>query len=345
MEKLFFKITRWLMLVGASIAFLVLIFGTVYALKLYATSKDTYVKKELYQPKDPSVSFETFKKMHESKIDQAKKEKAKIASYVSKVIGNGSEGHGYPLGSMPGKLIRGKDAEAVAHFIANRLKGSKPAPFAACTACHGEDGEGLGGQAPSLLTLPIYNGLVGLKKADRQNTASLGATVPQQRYDNPLKTYSAKLANLINRYALIVGQQGATINGIYRDIKQLSNTYDDSTFALLQAQMEENLQRLLHYGKSLEKEKKNLDDAIDWKAFINWVVESFNQQRKAEREKHETSWEAYQASKQRKLSQAQAAEFKLLQVGAVLGGALIIFILLTMILVLFQIEINTRPKA
>jgi cytochrome c oxidase cbb3-type subunit 3 len=65
-------------------------------------------------------------------------------------INNGSKGLNYPMGEMPPGMASGKDAEEIAEWIAGGMKGEKPASFAACASCHGEDGKGLGGQSPNL---------------------------------------------------------------------------------------------------------------------------------------------------------------------------------------------------
>jgi len=66
------------------------------------------------------------------------------------VIKNGSHNFKYPLGAMPAGLAQGKDAEAVAEYVANGLKGKAPAAWATCAGCHGQDGKGNGGTAPNL---------------------------------------------------------------------------------------------------------------------------------------------------------------------------------------------------
>ncbi len=66
------------------------------------------------------------------------------------VIKNGSHYFKYPLGAMPAGLAQGKDAEAVAEYVANGMKGQAPAAWATCAGCHGQDGTGNGGQAPNL---------------------------------------------------------------------------------------------------------------------------------------------------------------------------------------------------
>ncbi len=66
------------------------------------------------------------------------------------VIQNGSHYFKFPLGAMPAGLAQGKDAEAVAAYVAGGLKGTAPAAWATCAGCHGQDGKGNGGQAPDL---------------------------------------------------------------------------------------------------------------------------------------------------------------------------------------------------
>jgi len=66
------------------------------------------------------------------------------------VIKNGSNQLGYQMGAMPPMMAQGKDAEDIATYIANGMKGEQPAAFAACASCHGPDGTGMNGMAPNL---------------------------------------------------------------------------------------------------------------------------------------------------------------------------------------------------
>ncbi len=66
-------------------------------------------------------------------------------------IKNGSHNFKYPLGAMPAGMAQGKDAEAVAEYVSNGLKGKAPASWATCAGCHGQDGKGNGGTAPNLV--------------------------------------------------------------------------------------------------------------------------------------------------------------------------------------------------
>jgi cytochrome c oxidase cbb3-type subunit 3 len=69
---------------------------------------------------------------------------------VLAVIANGSNQLKFPMGAMPPMMATGADAEAIATFVAGGMKGTVPASFAACTACHGADGKGNGGTAPNI---------------------------------------------------------------------------------------------------------------------------------------------------------------------------------------------------
>ncbi len=71
---------------------------------------------------------------------------------VLDVIENGQDQLGYPMGAMPAGLVTGADAEEIAAYVAGGMKGEKPASFAACSSCHGEDGKGMNGMSPSLVS-------------------------------------------------------------------------------------------------------------------------------------------------------------------------------------------------
>lgn len=65
-------------------------------------------------------------------------------------IENGSDYLKYPMGMMPPGMASGKDAEVIAEYIANGMKGTQPAAYATCGGCHGADGKGNGGMTPNL---------------------------------------------------------------------------------------------------------------------------------------------------------------------------------------------------
>jgi cytochrome c oxidase cbb3-type subunit III len=70
---------------------------------------------------------------------------------VLNVINNGSNNFKskYP-GGMPPGMASGADAEELATFVAGGMKGAKPASWAACSSCHGENGEGMPFVAPNI---------------------------------------------------------------------------------------------------------------------------------------------------------------------------------------------------
>jgi len=65
-------------------------------------------------------------------------------------IEHGSNQLGYPMGAMPPGMASGKDAEEIAAWIADGMKGEQPAAFATCAGCHGADGKGNNGMSPNL---------------------------------------------------------------------------------------------------------------------------------------------------------------------------------------------------
>lgn len=81
--------------------------------------------------------------------------------YVVEVIAQGAKGSGYPLGEMPAGLLDPESAKAVAAYMMQEIsaygKTNNPelvatgeALWATCSACHGQDGKGMMGQAPNL---------------------------------------------------------------------------------------------------------------------------------------------------------------------------------------------------
>lgn len=70
---------------------------------------------------------------------------------VLHVINNGANNFksAYP-GGMPAGMASGADAEEIAAYVAGGLKGTAPAAWAACSSCHGENGEGMDYVAPNI---------------------------------------------------------------------------------------------------------------------------------------------------------------------------------------------------
>jgi cytochrome c oxidase subunit 2 len=71
---------------------------------------------------------------------------------VLDAINNGQDKLGYAMGAMPAGLVKGTDAIEVANYVAGGMKGKQPASFATCAGCHGTDGKGQFGTAPSLVS-------------------------------------------------------------------------------------------------------------------------------------------------------------------------------------------------
>lgn len=80
---------------------------------------------------------------------------------IYNAIINGSKGLEYPMGEMPAGMADEEGAKAIAAYIAKEISGIKKTKnenlvasgkelFAACAACHGEDGKGMEGMSPDL---------------------------------------------------------------------------------------------------------------------------------------------------------------------------------------------------
>jgi len=74
---------------------------------------------------------------------------------VLDVIENGQNKLGYAMGEMPAGMATGADAEEIAVYVAGGMTGEQPASFASCSGCHGEDGKGQYGTAPSLVSYDV----------------------------------------------------------------------------------------------------------------------------------------------------------------------------------------------
>jgi len=55
----------------------------------------------------------------------------------------------YP-GGMPAGLASGDDVDTLAKYVAGGMQGEKPAAWATCASCHGENGEGMAYVAPKI---------------------------------------------------------------------------------------------------------------------------------------------------------------------------------------------------
>ena len=71
---------------------------------------------------------------------------------VLDAINNGSNQLGYAMGAMPAGMAQGEQAEEIAAYVASGMRGPQPASFAACSSCHGVDGQGNNGMSPNLVS-------------------------------------------------------------------------------------------------------------------------------------------------------------------------------------------------
>jgi len=69
---------------------------------------------------------------------------------ILNIISKGSNKLGYPMGSMPPMMATGQDAIDIAEYVYDGMEGTRPAAFAVCASCHGEDGKGNGGMSPNI---------------------------------------------------------------------------------------------------------------------------------------------------------------------------------------------------
>jgi cytochrome c oxidase subunit 2 len=97
---------------------------------------------------------------------------------VLDVIKNGQSKLGYAMGAMPADTVKGAEAQEVAAYVAAGLKGAQPASFATCAGCHGADGTGQGGMAPSLVA---YDATL-LRNVLKNGKKGMIGTMPQFSY-------------------------------------------------------------------------------------------------------------------------------------------------------------------
>ncbi|MBD3789163.1 MAG: hypothetical protein IE885_02135 [Campylobacterales bacterium] len=333
----------------AILAFFTMTGGGIYAVKLYFDSQDTKVQEVRYEQKIPEVDFNAIQKHLESEAMEEKKkqqEVEKVRIYIKNIILNGSSGHGYPMGEMPPMKAQSADAEAIAEYIADGMQGGQPAAFALCSSCHGADGQGNNGMSPSLLELPVYHHL-------REKVSNTVLTpkqeepvqLPKQEKSDFEKAIDT-LAATINIYASTVGQDGVSKEILQNFITgEISNYTIEQRSAYL-AQLIDLTQKLIAYGKTFEQNKKaslqNDITAISWIKVIELFSSQFYQMLQEESQKAKDARDRYNKLLSEKQYKAVEAQMELLVVLESIGGALVAFILLTMMLVLIRIEKNTR---
>jgi CHASE3 domain sensor protein/mono/diheme cytochrome c family protein len=347
MEKFFFSVVRWLMFILAIVAFLLMVGGSIYAVKLYIQSKDTLVQEVQYEQQMPQIDFDNLQKDLEREALQKKQEVVKIRSYVINVINNGSNNHGYSMGNMPGKTISGEDIPTVADYVAKGLVAEQPQAFSACTSCHGFDGKGNYGASPNLADLPIFH--------NQREVVSNNAPAPKQEIVDTSTQKEEKsdfekmldsITSNINIYAGTVGQDGVAREFLQTLIEGEIAPYGQEQQSSYLSQLITMTQKLVEYGKNYEEAKKTSEktelEAIKWRSVIERFTVQFHQTILEESNKIKQAEQEYARQLAYKESSAIEAQLKLITVLGVVGAALLSFILLTMMLVLIKIEKNTR---
>jgi len=122
-----------------------------------------------------------------------------FTSYRSKeevlnIIKNGQNALAAFPGGMPAGMASGADAEAIAAYVAGRFKGEKPAAFAACASCHGENGEGIDMVGPRINGYDIHNTLAKGKKGKIGRMPAFGSLITPVQ-EKALDVYVHSLAN------------------------------------------------------------------------------------------------------------------------------------------------------
>ena len=79
---------------------------------------------------------------------------------IINVINNGSHKYDCPMGEMPSKIVKEKEAKKIATYLMNGMQGTKPKSFNACASCHGDDARGMNGMSPDI----SHFGKVPIKK-------------------------------------------------------------------------------------------------------------------------------------------------------------------------------------
>ncbi len=342
LEKLFFAIVRILFFVLALLAIVTLIGAGIYLSKLYYDSFPKQTKEEIYIPNDPNVTFDGFKTKANDLLRREKAHREHIRQYVLNVVKNGSKGHGYEIKSMPGGLIGNNDADSVAVYIANGMSdNNQPKAYGACVACHGNGEEN--SRAPSLKELPIYNGIRGLIDNGQAKSEVYTNYPKEQRseYDR----YIDRVLLLINKYASKTIQKGAKRSYIVKYVQNQTNKYNSKYQELFKVQLENGLMKL----DSFSTDQNNFITAsmvsikpISWKLYLEWFANNFAEQVAQETAKRSNIERENELRKQEAKDKALEARAKLTLVLTVAGGALVVFILATMLLVLIRIEFNTR---
>jgi len=113
---------------------------------------------------------------------------------VLDIINNGQNAmDAFPGGMYPG-MASGDSAEEIAAYVAAGMKGDKPASFAACSSCHGENGEGVAHVGPKINGYDITNTLAKGKHGSIGKMPAFNTLITPVQ-EKALTAYVQSLAN------------------------------------------------------------------------------------------------------------------------------------------------------
>ena len=347
MEKIFFSIVRWFLMFILLLTLLTFIGTGIYAIKLYIDTQNTSVEYKSYDQKAPTIDANQIIQEYKDQDHIKKEEFEKIKKYVISVINNGSKGHGYPKGDMPGNLIKDKNiTKRIAAYVASGLKEQAPTQFVTCVACHGYDGTGMYGESPNLKELPIYHKkrlkILPPEKAVTVEEKKIEQKLIKSDFDTALDLISSK----INKYAKLVKQGEVNKDKLREFLSDQFSVLTKENQQKYTTQLLQAFDKLIEFEKALlNKNKKNTSykrKSIVWFDFLIKFTDKFHSAISNERMKAAQYEAEYEKLVSEKIEKASAAKIQLFFVLQVLFVALGTFILLTMMLVLLKIEINTR---
>jgi cytochrome c553 len=342
-EKVFFAIVRILFVLVALVSLFALVASIVYGIKLQYDSIEKSPDLLSTHATVPEVSFDAFESHAKNILDQEKTRKEHIKHYVINTIKQGSVGHGYAIGTMPSGLIPSDKASEVAIYIANGLAGQRPEAFKACVACHGEQGYAKDERAPNLHVLPIYN---GIRQRVHQGTAT------RKDYQNYPKQTRSEYEKYIDRVLLLINQYASKTfqSGVQRDdVESYCSTqekqYDTNTRKAFRKQLVQGLEGLNRFVETYLALKKSTPltlKPIPWQSYLEWFSRDFKARVRANQEEQKRIDAENEQRIELAREKAIQADLMLERTLTFAGGALVVFILSTMLLVLIRIEYNTR---
>lgn len=166
--------------------------------------------------------------------------------------------------------------------------------------------------------------LASERVAENANSATSSTKESDPLQDEIKDKFEAIVSNL-NKYAAkqAVSQDMVNEKGLANYLSEQTSGFDESTQILYIRQLAQESEKL---SKSAIEEK-----AIEWTQFLEWFTSEFKAQLAGEQERIQL---------ERMTASQEKAEASITLAFA--GGAMLVFMFFTMILVLLRIEINTR---